>query len=400
MGGRQLRVMMLIDSLAVGGAEDFATQLATHLDPQRFRVTFCVSRWTEESERTPGVIQAVDELASAGVELMTLDRPYERTPDQRLLAGVGSVTAWRPLLHRLRQGVDVLHAHKFGSNVWGALLASLARTPVFVAHEQTWSFEGQRLRRFLDRALIARRADTFVAVSSLDRGRMIEIEGIDPDKIVVIRNGVPTPAAPQGHDLRAERSLPSDAPIIGALCRLYPQKALDVLLRAAAQVRDRRPEIRVVIAGEGPERARLESLTAELGLERTVIFLGRRDDVADVLAAFDVAVLSSDFEGTPLALMECMEAGLPIVATRVGGVPEMIEDGVHGLLVEPQDPSAMAASIERLLADPDRAGELGAQARRRRREEFDIDVAADRFGELYERLYAESGRAGAARVRR
>ena len=387
---------MLIDSLAVGGAEDFATQLATHLDRDRFRVAFCVSRWTERSERIPGVVQAVGELSDAGVEFMTLDRPFERTPDQGPLSGLRTLPAWRPLLRRLRDGIDVLHAHKFGSNAWGALLASLARTPVFVAHEQTWSFEGQRLRRLLDRELIARRADAFVAVSRLDRGRMIEIEGIDPEKIVVIRNGVPTPAAPQGGDLRAELSIPAEVPVIGTLCRLYPQKALDVLLRAAELVKRRRPEIRVVIAGEGPERPRLESLTAELGLGETVVFLGRRDDVADVLAAFDVAVLSSDFEGTPLALMECMEAALPIVATRVGGVPEMIEDGVNGLLVERQDPAAMATSIERLLADPERARELGAQARRRRREEFDIEVAAARFGDLYERLYA-GPRAGARR---
>ena len=119
-----------------------------------------------------------------------------------------------------------------------------------------------------------------------------------------------------------------------------------------------------------------------------------------MLAALDIAVLSSDFEGTPLALMECMEAGLPIVATRVGGVPEMIEDGVHGVLVEPQDPAALAGEIKALIADPHRARTLGDNARTRRREEFAIEVAAKRIGGLYEELYARSSRGSGDRLRR
>lgn len=391
---------MLIDSLAVGGAEDFATQLSVHLDPERFQRVLCVSRWSDESAQTPGVIQAVDELEASGVELMALDRPREAQPGEPLWTRVATLPAWRALLRRLRGGVDVLHAHKFGSNVWGSVLGTLARTPVVVAHEQTWSYQGQPLRRFLDRELIGRRADAFVCVSELDRRRMIEIERIDPEKIVVIRNAVPAPPAPTGHDVRAELSIADGTPVIGAVCRLYPQKALDVFLRAAKIVAESVPALRGVIAGDGPERSRLEALARELGLDRSFVFLGRRDDVPDVLAALDIAVLSSDFEGTPLALMECMEAGLPIVATRVGGVPEMIEDGVHGVLVEPQDPAALAGEIKALIADPHRARTLGDNARARRREEFAIEVAAKRIGGLYEELYARSSRGSGDRLRR
>ncbi len=329
---------------------------------------------------------------------MTLERPLGPGPDlpwrKRL-----SLTAWRPLLDRLRTDVDVLHAHKFGSNLWGAALGTLAKVPVVVAHEQTWSYEGQPARKFLDRELISRRADAFICVSEQDRRRMIEIERIDPAKIVLVRNAVPAPAQADGAGVRAELGIDGTVPVIGTLSRLSEQKALDVLLKAAKLLADQVPGVRTLIAGDGPEQERLESLTRELGLAESVTFLGRRTDVAEVFAAFDVAVLSSDYEGTPLALMECMGVGRPIVATRVGGVPEMIEDGVHGLLVPPQDPVALSAAIATLLRDPERARLMGERARDRRAEEFDVAVAGDRIGALYARLYASSKRRGERAVR-
>ncbi len=378
-----LRVLALVDGLGVaGGGERFARQLTLHLDPDRFDRIYCASRWTAEEVADPAAALAIEELEESGVRFVRLER--------RSTVGL---RAWWPLLRMLRERpVDILHSHKFGSNVWGALVATVSRTPVFVAHEQTWSFEGRPVRRFLDRELIARRADAFVAVSSEDRRRMIELEGIDAEKVLFIPNAVPSDTPRAGHDVRAELGIPPDAPLIGAVAVLRPQKALDVLLEATARARERFPELRVLLAGDGDERERLEALAASLNLGETVIFLGRRTDVPDVLAALDISVSSSDFEGTPLALMESMGAAVPIVATGVGGTPDLIEDGVHGLLVPPRDPAALAGAIEELLADPERRGEMGRRGRERRRTEFEIEVAAQRFGELYERLYAESKR--------
>jgi glycosyltransferase involved in cell wall biosynthesis len=393
----RLRVMFLIDSLATGGAEDFATQLAIHLDPDRFDTALCVSRWSEERARVPAVAEVLAQLREGGVEVITLERPLGPGPElpwrKRL-----SLSAWRPFFKRLRTDVDVLHAHKFGSNLWGAAIGTLARVPVLVAHEQTWSYEGQPARKFLDRELISRRVDAFICVSEQDRQRMIDIERIAPAKIVRVRNAVPDPGHPDGSAVRAELGIDSATQVIGTLCRLSEQKALDVLLRAAKLLEEEVPEVKTLIAGDGPEQERLESLSRELGITDSVEFLGRRTDVAEVFSAFDVAVLSSDYEGTPLALMECMGVGRPIVATRVGGVPEMIEDGVHGLLVPPQDPGALAGAIATLLRDPERARLMGERARERRAEEFDVAVAAERIGELYERLYAASKRADAGAV--
>ena len=140
----------------------------------------------------------------------------------------------------------------------------------------------------------------------------------------------------------------------------------------------------------GPRKLDWKRSSSELGLGDIVFLLGRRLDTPDILAALDVAVCASHFEGSPLAVMEYMEAGLPIVATRVGGVPDLIEDGVHGLLVEPGSPVELAQAIEDLLSDRARASALGARARERRRREFDLDVMVRNVEALYEELLAAS----------
>jgi glycosyltransferase involved in cell wall biosynthesis len=221
---------------------------------------------------------------------------------------------------------------------------------------------------------------------------MIEVEGIDPEDVTFIPNGIPAPLPPSGADVRAELGIPANAPVIGTVSVMRPQKALDVLLRASRTLVDEFPALRVLIVGEGDMREALGALSAELGLDDNVMFLGVRTDVPDVLAALDIAVSSSDFEGSPLSVMEYMEAARPVVATRVGGVPDLIDDGVHGLLVPAQDPPAFAAAVAQLLHDPARAGEMGRRGQERRRAEFDIDVMVRRLEELYVSLRGSSSR--------
>jgi glycosyltransferase involved in cell wall biosynthesis len=371
---RRLRVVTLVDGLGLaGGAERLAREVVVRLDPERFEPTLCVSRWSAEREAAATAAGALAQLDDAGVRFLGLHR-----------RAAYDIAAWRPLFSLLRAGgIDVLHAHKFGSNVWAATLGTLARTPAIVAHEHTWSFEGQPLRRVLDRRLIAARVDAFLAVSSEDRRRMIEIEGIDPGKLIFIPNGIPRPPPPSGADARAELGIAADAPVVGTVCALRPQKALEVLLDAAAMLADRFPALRVMIVGDGPERAGLERRIGELGLDRTVSLLGQRNDVPDLLRAFDVAVCCSDFEGTPLSILEYMEASLPVVATRVGGVPDLIESGVQGLLVERRDPAGLAGAVAELLDDPEPAARMGESGRQRQRAEFDIGVTVNEIERIY-----------------
>jgi glycosyltransferase involved in cell wall biosynthesis len=376
----RVRVVTLVDALSFqGGAERLALLIATRLDAQRFESILCVSRSPPPYDTDPLTQRLLDQLAQAGVRFIPLGR-----------RGKGDIWIWGGLARFLRrERVQILHAHKFGSNVWGTLTGRLAQVPVVLAHEHTWSYEGQPLRRFLDRELIARGATRFIAVSREDRRRMTDIEGIDPRHTLFIPNGVPPSPPPSGRDVRAELGIQPSAPVVGAVGVHRPQKALDVLLHATATLATQWRDLRVLMVGDGPERANLERLAGELGVSEVVRFLGRRSDIPDVLRALDVAVCCSDFEGSPLAMMEYMEAGLPVVATAVGGVPDLIEPGVHGLLVSPRDPDALAGAISELLADPSRAQEMGARGQERRRTEFDIEVMVHRLEYLYLELLAE-----------
>jgi glycosyltransferase involved in cell wall biosynthesis len=364
-----VKVLVLIDSVSsVGGAERLALELSTRLDRERFDVTLCATR-----SATAGAEAAA---TAAGVRVLSLER-------RRTLSPVAWLRLWR-LLRRDR--IHVLHAHKFGSNVWGALVGTAARVPVVIAHEHSWAFAGDPVRRTLDRHVVGRLSDAVVAVSRPDAMRMVEVERMPRGRVRLIPNGI-TPAAESGRDVRAELGIPATAPVVGAVTLLRPEKALEVLVEAIARLRSF-PDIRLVIAGEGPSRPALEALAADLGLAKSVLLLGERDDVPDVLRSLDVAVICSDFEGTPLALLEYMAAGKAIVATRTGGIPDIIEDGVHGVLVPPRDPPATAAAIERLLGDPSARVRLGAAARERRRREFDLETTVARIAALYEELLA------------
>lgn len=359
-----------------GGGERVAADLAMRLDPDRFESTLCVTR-ASASHDDLGVASGLAALRDAGVRIISLDR-----------RSAADLRAWGPLVGTLRrERIDVLHGHKFGSNVWAAVLGSLAAVPVVIAHEHNWSYEGQPTRRLIDRELIGRRADAFVAVSRQGRTRMLELERIDPAKVVLIPNGIAdVPAGSNGSDLRAELGIGADDLVLGTVTVLRAEKALEVLIDAARTLRVRFPNLRVLIVGTGPRREELERLVERLGLEETVLLIGHREDVPTVLAALDVAICCSDFEGTPLSVLEYMDAGVPVVATSVGGLPDMVTHQEQGLLVPPRDPAALATAVAELLADPGRRAQMGARAQERRRREFGIGEMVARVERLYEDL--------------
>ncbi|HWT92848.1 MAG TPA: glycosyltransferase [Solirubrobacteraceae bacterium] len=373
-------VLTLIDSVHFdGGAERLAVELATRLDRTRYAPLLCVTRG-ERTDREPAEEAAVAQLREAGVPVLWLERGSR-----------ADLLVWRRFVATLRRRrVGVLHAHKFGSNVWGAVMGSLAGVPAVVSHEHTWAYDDRR-RMLLDRHVVARGSDAVIAVSTEDRRRMIELEGMPAARVRYIPNGIVTPAPGDGARVRAELGLADDVPLVGAIGTMRPQKAFEVLVDAAATLRERVPGVRVAIVGEGPEQERLAAQVEALGLSDTVLLLGYRADVPDVLHALDVVVNCSDFEGQPLAILEAMEAARPIVATRVGGTPDLLDDGVHALLVSPRDPAAVAEAVERLLADRGAARALGERARARRRDEFDIARTVARVEDLYAELLAAKG---------
>jgi glycosyltransferase involved in cell wall biosynthesis len=377
---RRLRVLSVLDSPTdQGGAERFALGLVSHLPRDRFEPWVCSTRFA-----TP---EASEALADAGVTHISLRRTGKL--DVHRLGGLAML---------MKTGrFDVVHAHMFGSNVWGTVLGKLSGVPVIIAHEHNWSYTGGLMRRMVDRHVIARYATRFVAVSESNRSRMIELEGIPAEKVLVLPTAYIPHRETDPTDIRAELGLTPDAHIIGVAASLRVEKALEVMISATGQLVQTFPDVHLVIAGDGPQREALEAQTASAGLTGHVHFLGERRDVTSILNTVNVGALSSDWEGMPLFVLECMATGTPVVATNVGGLPEMVENDRTGLLVPPRDPAALAQAIGALLADPERGRRL-AQAAHERMDDFTIDTVAHRFADLYEQLVSDAAPEPASRV--
>jgi glycosyltransferase involved in cell wall biosynthesis len=350
-----------------GGGERVAAQLVEGLDAERFDRTMCVTR--------PSSAALLDELRAAGVRVLELDR-----------AAQFDVTSWWPLVRLLRgKHVDVLHSHKFGSNVWCAMFARLAPVPVFVTHEHSWSFTGDRRRTILDRRMIAPAANAMIAVSPADARRMVQLERIPHEKIRVIPNGIGTIPSGDPQKLRRELRIDDRTPIVGIIASLRPEKRIDLLLDAACRMARDGRAFHIAIVGDGPLRDELQAQAADGGIGERVSFLGYRSDARELAAGFDVAVLASDREGTPLSLLEYMALRRAIVATSVGGIPDVVAHERHALLVPPGDATRLASAVTRLLDSPEERIRLGATAAARQAEEYDLEATT----RLVERLYLE-----------
>jgi glycosyltransferase involved in cell wall biosynthesis len=378
----RLRTVTLVNRLVHGGAERLAYQLVRDLDPERFERTLCVSRADDPGHAVAGSEPArwIEQLRADGVRVVELRR-----------RGRADVAAWAPLVRVLRDS-DVLHAHMFGSNVWASALGPALRVPVVISHEHAFAHTGGRFQAAIDRHVVARGSRALIAPSPRVRQRMVDDDGVPADRVLVLPNGVEARLPTPGRDLRAELGIDPGAPVVGSVGSLRQIKRFDVLVAAAERLRRTHPGVQVLIAGDGPERDALNRAITERGLTRTVRMLGARSDVPDVLAACDVAVSCSDAEASPLAVMEYMGAALPTVATAVGGVPDVIADGVHGTLVPRRDPVALADAVAALLDDPVWRHALGRAASDRRRAEFDLPVMVRRVEQLYERLYRATAR--------
>ena len=367
-----VRVLTVLDRLRdAGGAERVAVDLALGLDPERFSARVCATRPLDADGA-----QSAARLAAAGIPLRVLERRRALAP--------GALLGLARAIHRER--VDVVHGHMLGPSAWAAVAGTLGRAPAIVAHEHGSPAAVGRGTTAVERLLLGRAADAVVAVSRPDLVRLRDASRVPADKLVLLPNGL-DPRPPLGTDVRAELGIAPGTPLLVTVCRIRAEKRLDVLVEALAALRrDGAPDAELLIAGEGDAEPELRAAIARLGLGDAVHLPGRRADVPDVLAAGDVFVLSSDREGSPIALLEAMEAGLPIAATAVGGVPDAIEDGVQGLLVAPGDPAALAAAVRRLLDEPEAAAAMGRSAQARRRAEFSLTAVVRRVEELYGRL--------------
>jgi len=289
-------------------------------------------------------------------------------------------------------GASLVHCHDIYAALLGVPAARLLGIPVIASRRDL----GHHVTRIQRPALnLAFRSATMVLTNAATVASQLErVEKIRAGQIAIIPNGLDVRAFDEAAGrLHAPAPLGDGGPttVLTVARMTYPAKGHDDILHAAALVR-RRADVRFVLVGDGPRETALRKLTSELGLEGAVVFLGRRDDVPALLTRAGVVCHPSRMEGLPNAVMEAMAAARPIVATAVGGTPELVQHRRHALLVPPERPEALAAAILELVADPARGARLGAAARARVAESFGVDALVARVDRLYESLLRPGAR--------
>jgi glycosyltransferase involved in cell wall biosynthesis len=366
---KPIRIVMLIDSFLAGGAERIAVEVACGLDRNQFKPSVIATR-------AGGPLQ--EKLQSAGVPHMVLGRRRGFAPLKLLKA------------HRAIAGADILHAHKFGSNMWGALLARTTGVPL-VVREPTFSGVRSKRRVLGYRYWVAPVARRVICPTEVV-ARSLEEDGFSTQQIRVIPNGVPLDAALSTAEARAELGIDESALVVGIVARLRVEKAHEVLFRAVARIADGRPDLRLAVVGDGIRRVELTQLGLQLGIGERIVWAGERRDARRLISAFDVGVICSSWEGLPVAALETMAAGVPLVATRVGTLPEVLA-GDAGVLVDVGDDKELAEALAQLLDDPQRAREIGTHGRDRIRRDHAFERMIGEFAGVYDEVErSEAGR--------
>ena len=374
-----MRVAFVSPSLRRGGAERQMLILAAALPRDEVELRFILL-----AERGP----LADEAEALGIPVHVLGLQAATCRGLGPRCALALARFVRSYV-RLTRNVDLVDAWLVPALTLVGLAQPVARVPVFLAGRRSLAdvARPRTAARRLAATLAMRRADAFVANSQAAADDLVAIDGIDPAAVHVIRNAVLPPATDlQARDrIRAGWGFGPGECVVGCVASLQSGKGLPELVAAAGAVSERRPEVRVVIVGDGPLRSDLERQIAAHRLERVVRLDGDSGDARALYPGFDIAVQASDSESLPNAVLEAAAAGLPIVATAVGGTPEILEDGLSGILVPPRDPAALSAAIEGLAADPAARSRLGGGAALRARA-FTPGVLAEATLGLYRSL--------------
>jgi L-malate glycosyltransferase len=373
-----IRVVYCIDNMDIGGTELNAVRTAERLDRQRFDLSVvCI--------RPDGPLLA--RYRAAGIPVFPL-------PMRSMMGPAAVRQAVRLVRHLKSQRVEVVHSHDAYTSVYATMCAKLAGIPGVIASRRSWHSPHLRGRILRANRLAYRFADRVVG-NSPSVSRLIESEGVPASRVITIPNFLdPQSFTPMPPDRRRamldDLGVPPEAFVVGIVARLADVKDQPTLVRAVAQLRETIPNLHCVLVGDGPERGRIEALIATLELGRSVHLAGERPQIPNLHGLFDVSVLCSLDEAFPNSVLEAMAASRPVVATRVGGIPDAVRDGETGLLVPPADPDALAAAIHRLFDDAELRERFGRAGNLAAREGYGMSTVLQQVEALYTEL---SGRA-------
>ena len=365
-----LKVIHLVEDLKTGGAERVIADTAMGLDRKKYEASvWCVTRGGETAT----------ELSEKGIEVKILGISSYRNPLNTLKL-TRLLKAARP---------DIVHAHGYFASVIGRLAARKAGIPVILAHVHSTYWEYRKRHIMIERKL-SRFTHKIICCSKAVENFVKNIEKITGNKTIVIYNGVDeerfSPLKSTAFN-RAEFGIDEKAPVAGTVSSLTPHKGHEYLIQAASLVLGTLPSAKFLIVGDGPLRQKLEDQAKNLNIHPAVIFTGTRKDIPEMLSLMDVFVLPSHTrEGLGIAIIEAMAAERPVVATDIGGIPEVVNDGETGLLVPPGVPEALSKAIIELLRNPKKAKEMGEKGRNQVKEKFTTKKMLSEIEHVYQSL--------------
>jgi glycosyltransferase involved in cell wall biosynthesis len=363
-----INILHVIAKLPVGGVENQLSMILRKYDKKKFCSFVC-------SLSDKGEIGK--EIEDYGIEVIPLHKLKHRF-DWTIVKDIYNLIKERD--------IKIVRTHQYHANLYGRLSALLAKVPCIVASVHNVYTIDRKLHRRMINRFLARFTDKVVAVSEIVKKDILKYDGLREDKVTVIYNGIDTDRLlnKDGNVIRSEFNISSDVPVIGTIGRLTFQKGQKYLIEAVLKIKEKFPKIMFLIVGDGPMKDELQNYAKALGLNEHVIFTGSRRDVTALLAAMDIFVLPSLWEGLPNALLEAMASGKSIIATDIPPVREAINSEKEGILVPARNSSAIASSIEFLLVNKTFSVTLGNNARKKAHLDFNITTTVDKYTNLYE----------------
>ena len=328
----------------------------------------------------PPRTKLAEEAGGAGIEVIPYKIPTSWNP--------GSIRKIKHLIQELK--VEVLHTHSSVDSWAGGLAGRWAKVPVLV---RTRHISVRVRRPWLNRIYYL--PDAIITTGEHIRRELLQTHKIPAERIVSIPTGVDRGRfhpGPPDLELKKRMGLPIDSPVITLVAVLRAQKRHELVIAAAAEVIKDFPQARFIFVGDGPGRNRVEREIINAHLEAQILMTGYREDIPAILSFTDLGIISSVAEGMPQFLFQILAMGKPVIATEVGGIPEVVTSGVNGLLVPPEDPAALAKAIVQVLGDPETARRLGEKGRRLVEQEYTVEKMAEKVYRVYQKVYERKQR--------
>jgi len=370
---KRINILFLITSLSIGGTETHIYNLVSSLNMERFNPVVC----------------CLYNLGLIGAKLLNNEKSIKVY--HNIMKNKWDIFgAWK-LIHILKdENIHILYIVNSPLTMfWGIICAKFAKVNACLTRITVSKPISHTKRRWIANNIMLSFIDVIIAQAHSHKDYLISHDGFKPDKIEVVYNGVNLErfmSPPKSGNLKQIIGIPEEVPVIGIVGRLSPEKGLIVFLDAARKILNDFPYVHFIIAGDGPERKKLEDISCKLEIQPNVHFLGARTDIPQILSLFDVGIMASNIENFSNAILEYMAAAKPVVATNVGGTAEQVIDGETGFLISNGDSNALADAILALLKDKSLAKKMGEKGREKIKEKFTIQEMVSRYEDLFIRL--------------